>query len=113
MAQPAIVPVAQWVNRRNSFEASIQKSESSNKNTGAGNADIVFVLHGLAFSVSGIQGRLLETMGAQLGASLEASDASMQKDFALVGDHVGQAMASHGPIHKQRPVGADASGAGK
>ena len=48
----------------------------------------------LAFSVSGIQGRLLEQMGAQLGASLEASDASMQKDFALVGDHVGQTMAS-------------------
>jgi methyl-accepting chemotaxis protein len=49
---------------------------------------------GLAFSVSGIQGRLLETMGAQLGMGLEASDEAMQEDFARVGDHVDQAMAA-------------------
>lgn len=48
----------------------------------------------LAFSVSGIQGRLLEKMGGQLGTSLEASDVAMQKDFAFVGDHVRQAMAT-------------------
>ena len=48
----------------------------------------------LAFSVSGMQGKLLKKMGDQLGASLESSDEAMQKDFVLVGSQVRQIMAT-------------------
>jgi len=48
----------------------------------------------LAFYVSGMQGKLLDKMGGQIGRGLEASDAAMQKDFTLVGDRVRQAMGA-------------------
>ena len=48
----------------------------------------------LSFSVSGIQGKLLKKMGAQLGARLESSDEAMQKDFSLVHNHSRQIMTT-------------------
>ena len=48
----------------------------------------------LAFTVSGMQAKLLKSMGEQLSTSLGASDEAMQADFSHIGDQVHQIMSA-------------------